>query len=186
MELVALSDRILRILAGSDRHLKRVFYGVFPADRLPEVKNKKRKGAFIVNTDPAGEPGQHWLGIWTEDDACEVMDSYGLPLSYYNNETLQAWFQQWKELITSDMTLQSLDSQACGDYALLFVKARSRGATFSDFLAEWYMHDQMSNDTKAVGLVREMIDKELYDDIDGKDVGQMSVSRRAFHARNDI
>ena len=36
--------------------------------------------AYIVNTDPEGEPGQYWLVIWTEYD---VLDSYGLPLTTY-------------------------------------------------------------------------------------------------------
>ena len=66
MELVALSDRQLRALALSDPELKRVFQGVYPSDRLPERPPKTTRGAYIVNTDPAGEPGQHWLALWTD------------------------------------------------------------------------------------------------------------------------
>ena len=54
MELVALSDRQLRALALSDPELKRVFQGVYPSDRLPEHPPKTTRGAYIVNTDPAG------------------------------------------------------------------------------------------------------------------------------------
>ena len=84
MELVALSDRQLRALALSDPELKRVFQGVYPSDRLPERPSKTTRDAYIVNTDPAGEPGQHWLALWTEKGVCEVMDSYGLPLTVYD------------------------------------------------------------------------------------------------------
>ena len=65
MEFVPLSDTVLSYLAQDDRELKPYFCGVFPADKLPPV-SKKRVNAYIVNTDPAGESGEHWLGIWKE------------------------------------------------------------------------------------------------------------------------
>ena len=46
---------------------------------------------------------------------------------------LQAWFKQWKEVITSDHTLQAMDSQTCGHYALLFLKAKAKHQSFQDF-----------------------------------------------------
>ena len=67
MELVALSYRQLKALALSDPELGRVLQGVYPSDRLPEHLPKTTRGAYIVNKDPAGEPGQHWLGVWTEN-----------------------------------------------------------------------------------------------------------------------
>ena len=36
--------------------------GVYPSDRLPHHPPKTTWGAYIVNTHPAVEPGQHWLG----------------------------------------------------------------------------------------------------------------------------
>ena len=56
-----------------------MFYGVFPADDLPKPASKITKSAYFVNTDPKGEPGQHWLAIWTENNVCEVFDSYVYP-----------------------------------------------------------------------------------------------------------
>ena len=66
MEFVALSDTVLQALALDDPQLRRVFQGVYPAHKLPRSPNKTVRGAYIVNTDPAGEPGQHWLGLWAE------------------------------------------------------------------------------------------------------------------------
>lgn len=51
-----------------------------PCDQLPSVVSRDPT-AYIVNTDPAGEPGRHWLAIWTEGNKCELMDSYGVPNS---------------------------------------------------------------------------------------------------------
>ena len=134
MEFVPLSDTVLSYLAQDDRELKPYFRGVFPADKLPLV-SKKRVNAYIVNTDPAGEPGEHWLGIWTYHNTCEVFDSYGLPLSSYKNPTLQTWFKQWKEAIGSDQPLQAMDSFTCGHYVLFFFKSQSKTCLFSRFFS---------------------------------------------------
>ena len=49
----------------------------------------------------------------------KFFDGYGLPLSTYKNPKLQAWLAQWKEMVSSDLTLQAIDSQTCGHYALM-------------------------------------------------------------------
>ena len=111
MEFVPLSDTVLNHLAREDPELKPYFRGVSPVDKLPTVsKWRVVRDAYIVNTDPAGEPGEHWLAIWTHNRMCEVFDSFGLRLSSYKTPTLQAWFKQWGEVMTSDQTLQAMDS----------------------------------------------------------------------------
>ena len=80
MEFVALSDTVLRALALDDPQSRRMFQGVYPADQLPRSPPKTVCAVYIVNIDPAGEPRQHWLGLWTEKNKCEIFDSYGLPL----------------------------------------------------------------------------------------------------------
>ena len=92
--------------------------------------------AYIVNTDPEGQPGELWLAIWTRKRVCEVFDSYGLPLSTYKNPQLQAWFKQCQEVITSDHTLQAMDSHTCVHYALLFLKSKAGNQSFQDVLAQ--------------------------------------------------
>ena len=97
MEFVALSDTVLNLLAREDPELKKkkTFRGVFPADKLPTVPYwRVFSDAYIVNTDPTGEPGEHWLAIWTRNRVCEVFDSYSLPSSTYKSPQLQAWFKQ--------------------------------------------------------------------------------------------
>ena len=114
MEFVALSDTVLRALALDDPQLRRVFQGVYPADKLPRSPTKTVRAAYIVNTNPAGEPGQHWLGLWTEQNKCEIFDSYCLPLHVCKDPDLHQWWSQWKYLTRSDITLQAMDSQTCG------------------------------------------------------------------------
>lgn len=58
MEFVPLRDTVLNYLAREDPELKKVFCGVFPANKLPPVtKWRVFSDAYIVNTDSAGEPG---------------------------------------------------------------------------------------------------------------------------------
>ena len=71
MEFIPLSDTVLRYLAEDDRELRPYFRGVFPADKIPPM-SKKQVNAFIVNTDPGRQPGEHWLALWTEGNTFEV------------------------------------------------------------------------------------------------------------------
>ena len=175
MEFVPLSDTVLSYLAQDDRELKPYFRGVFPADKLPPV-SKKRVNAYIVNTDPAGEPGEHWFGIWTYHNICEVFDSYGLPLSSYKNPTLQTWFKQWKEVISSDQPLQAMDSFTCGHYVLFFLKAKARHASFQDFLAQWHLNNLVLNDRRVGEKLQRLIKTELT----RSDCQQSNVNRSTF------
>ena len=113
------------------------FKACTPPTSYPDQPPKTVRAAYIVNTDPAGEPGQHWLGLWTEQNKCEIFDSYGLPLHVYKDPDLNQWWSQWKHLTRSDITLQAMDSQTCGHYALFFLKARAQGQTYQDFLGRW-------------------------------------------------
>ena len=180
MEFVALSDTVLRTLALEDPTLRRVFHGVYPADQLPRSPAMSVRQAYIVNTDPAGEPGQHWLGLWTEQNKCEVFDSYGLPLHVYTNPELHQWWDQWKYLTRSDMTLQAMDSQTCGHYALFFLKARAQGRSYQEFLSQWSCDNLVLNDHKVAEQLKRVIKRELQDEVDARPDGKKNVSRQAF------
>ena len=98
MELVPLSDRQLTALAKRDPVLRRVFWGVYPEDQLPPLRQtagRQTHRAMIVNTDPKGEPGRHWLGLWTSGDTCEILDSYGLPMDTYGVPHVLEWIWRY-------------------------------------------------------------------------------------------
>lgn len=161
MEFVPLSSRVLNYLAKEDPVLKRYFHGTHPADKLPHKPVKRVSTGYIVNTDPAGEPGEHWLAIWTKGDVCEVFDSYGLPLSTYTDQNLQRWFKQWKHVVQNQDTLQVLDSQTCGHYALMYLKTRARGLSMQDFLSQWRGDNLVLNDHRVSQEIRNLIKQDL-------------------------
>ena len=157
MEFVALSDTVLPALALDDPQLRRVFQGVYPADQLPRSPPKTVRAAYIFNTDPAGESGQHWLGLWTEQNKCEIFDSYGPPLHVYKDPGLHQWWSQRKYLTRSDITLQAMDGQTCGHYALFFLKAR---------VGRWSIDNLVLNDHKVAEDLERVIKRELQDEVD--------------------
>ena len=122
----------------------------------------------------SAEAKNHYI----QESVCEVFDSYDLPLSTYKNPQLQAWFKQWKEVITSDHTLQAMDSQTCGHYALLFIKAKAKHQSFQDFLPQWNSQNLVLNDRRAGEKIQRLIKTE----VTRKDLSrkQSNVSRCAF------
>ena len=136
--------------------------------------------AYIVNTDPAGELGQHWLGLWTEQNKCEIFDSYGLPQHVYKDPDLHQWWSQWKYPTRRDITLQAMDSQTCGHYVLFLLKARAQGQTYQDFLGRWSIDNLVLNDRKVAEDLKRVITREIQDEVDARPDGQSNVSRQAF------
>ena len=159
MEFVALSDTVLTLFGKDDPILSPLFRGVFPADKVP-LLSKQGTYALIVNTDPAGKPGEHWIGLFIEWGRCEMFDSFALPLEHY--PTLKPLWKRWSPLITSNKPLQSLDTYTCGHYSTLFLKARARGDSFHSFLAPWSAHNFVLNDSQAGQKIDQLSKKELW------------------------
>jgi len=152
MEFVALDTQQLNAIADQDPSLKKVFEGTWPCDLLP--RHPKTKAAYIVNTDPAGQPGQHSIALWTENNVCEVMDSYGLPLEWYpQTQPLMDWItKHWKHEVRNGTTLQGLHSYACGHYCLVYLKMKARGFSLQDVLALFSDRDYVKNDQKVADM----------------------------------
>ena len=163
MERVALNNVQLDRLADSQPTLKPYFYGTVPCDRLPRSPDKKGPVAYIVNTDRAGQPGRHWLALWTCDDECEILESYALPLeTYQTTGPLQMWLNKhWKIVIQNSQSLQSVFSRSCGDYALFFLIDRSQGKSMDEFVKRFDKHDYVHNDHKVGQMLKTLIEKEV-------------------------
>jgi hypothetical protein len=90
--------------------------GVYAADQIPRGRTR----GFIVNTQGAHLPGEHWVAFWENNGKLEFFDSFGQKPTYYG-------FQSTKTYNT--VVLQSPDSNTCGLYALFYVMCKSRGYT---------------------------------------------------------
>ena len=98
------------------------FLGIFPSDEhcLPKIHNYPV--CFISNLDPHWEKGSHWcIIIILNEENAEYFDSYGmLPLVESHLKFLNQY-----NYIYSQKTLQSVKSNACGLYAILFLIMRT-------------------------------------------------------------
>ena len=80
-----------------DKITNKKFCGVFSSDELPEVIKSFPCG-FVVNTDPSGEPGTHWVAFYFPTDReAEFFDSFGkLPQHYHRSfKTYLNQYDSW-------------------------------------------------------------------------------------------
>jgi hypothetical protein len=119
-----------------------VSLGVFPADRLPTAHRlhmalaNAPKCCFVANTDPANQPGKHWVlfvATKARGRIClEYFDSYGLPMPMYADLYATCIRNDFLSMITvvSTVQLQDINSFVCGYYCLLFAHFRATGRSF--------------------------------------------------------
>ena len=62
----------------------------------------------------------------------------------------------------------------CGHYALFFLKAKARHASFQDFLAPWHSNNLMLNDRRVADQLQRLIKTEL------TEYEQSNVNRSSF------
>ena len=98
----------------------------------------------------------------------------------YTNPELHQWWGQWKYLTRSEITLQAMDSQTCGHYALFFLKARAQGQSYQEFWGQWSCDNLVLNDHKVADQLKRVIKQELQDELDARPDGQKNVSRQVF------
>ena len=148
MEFDAVTTQQLTELAKSEETLGPLLAGVFAADTLPETPWRSTARGYIVNTDPHTKPGRHWVALWTDKGACQLMDSYGLPLAAHDTPHIQTWLRKhWTIVEANTQSLQALNSATCGHYALRFLVDRSQGKTMRQFLELFDNYDYVYNDT---------------------------------------
>ena len=105
--------------------------GVFPADQIPRVWTKPT--AYVFNTDNHFKPGSHWVAAYA--DTLEngwYFDSFGLaPIIPDHINRLR---KNCKRLRWNTTHLQSLSSDVCGQYCIMFLYYMSKGLGIEKFL----------------------------------------------------
>ena len=92
--------------------LKSLHGQVCAKDELPVGKKPLQTKAFIVNTDLARDPRQHWVALYFKGNKAIHFDSYGLPplkdhvLPFIQNNSL-GW-------IENTQMLQDVMCEMCG------------------------------------------------------------------------
>ena len=102
-----------------------MYRGVYAMDTLPELQH----GSYIINTDDADEPGEHWLAVFNDNGDVEYFDSFGRA----------PWYERLKLFLGTEYKynatpLQLLFSNACGFYCVYYILNRCRGYSMEEIM----------------------------------------------------
>ena len=119
----------------SDQATSEYFIGVFAADQLPTVKINQDVWLLICNCCPINMPGEHWIALFgNARQEIEMFDSFGFSPNVYDGVHQFIREQHPTLLRYNTHQLQSLDSDACGPYCILYAYYRSRGWTLDSIV----------------------------------------------------
>lgn len=119
------------------------FNGVYPRDIF--VSTPLENGIHIVNTDISSSPGEHWFVVEIYGRNAFIFDSYGAlsPIGSCR-DVIRHIARHTSNINMNIPTLQSLDTNVCGDYCLLYAVARERGHSVTEILLR-LLHFQTSH-----------------------------------------
>lgn len=150
-----MDSRTLTRILTTHPDTKRVFRGVYSYDNIPD-KVHKYPSAYICNTDPSSQPGEHWVAIYFESpQQAEYFDSFGIrPYGKFykfakKNATKVMYSREW---------LQSPDTRVCGLYTLYYLTHRSRGLSLAQILASFEAYSWRSNDRTVFAWTLDEVD----------------------------
>ena len=111
---------------------------------MPVGKKALQSKAFIVNTDFARDPGQHWVALYFKGNKAIHFDSYGLPtlkdhiLPFIQNNSL-GW-------IENTQMLQEVMSEMCGLYSIYVLYELNQGSSLQNILSNFSKDNLIKND----------------------------------------
>ena len=126
----------------ADEKTKVAFLGVFPINCLP--RNISRLPVlFIVNTNSANLPGQHWKAVYVSENRIgEIFDSLATIVSLRLEQWMNCFTKRWT---LSKYTLQNPLSPTCGGYVLYYIMTRLKHKSMNSCISV-FKNDIVYND----------------------------------------
>ena len=107
------------------------YIGTYSKDNVPILKNNE---STIVNLDDSLGKGTHWISYKKINDEIFYFNSYGVA---YIPDIIKNQYPNHK-FICNIYRIQSMDSNQCGRYCILFVKADSKNENdYNNFLLQF-------------------------------------------------
>ncbi len=130
------------------------FKGTYPKDLLPKIYGLPI--GIVINTDSSDEPGEHWVAVYIDRNGIgEYFDSFGLPplhkeiTDFMHENCPQGW-------LYNTITFQSMYSQTCGNYCVLYLSSKFKGMNFNEFTVI-FNHSPDLNDKLAKRLYKDQV-----------------------------
>ena len=136
-----------------DGVLKRVCLLTRSEDTLPTRRIDHFPRAFVANTSPSDQPGQHWVAflIWNEDHG-EFWDSYGMPPEFYSPK-FKTFLEDYTRVDRNHRDLQSIATHVCGQWCLYWLYHRLRDVSQSKTLDPFRADTTLENDRTVAQFV---------------------------------
>ena len=119
------------------------FLGCFPLDELPYFP-QRLPASLIVNTDTSTGSGSHWVALVLEKNKCFYFDSFGVPI--VEDHIFKFLGSHYKVATFSDVCIQHIKSDKCGEFCILFVKHVKSQTTYDKFLSQFNHKNLKEND----------------------------------------
>jgi hypothetical protein len=120
------------------------YRGCYPKD-FCNGKTPWPEEYLILNLENSGHGGSHWTAVCNKPDSpyIEYFDSFGLPIP----QTILNYMRRSKKrVVGSNNEIQSLKSDACGYYAVNYLKQRAAGRSIYDILYQFHKAGALAND----------------------------------------
>jgi hypothetical protein len=119
------------------------FRGVYAFNSLP-LYITSYPAVYVVNTDPFGSAGEHWLAIYFDRYGnAGFFDSFGHPPGMFN---LHNFIQHNCNIcMYNDRQVQSLFSSKCGAFCIYYLMLRRNGFS-KRYVCETFSRNLVAND----------------------------------------
>ena len=101
----------------------------------------KKNESTIVNLANSFNKGTHWIGMRFINNKLFYFDSYGIP---FIHDIIK---KQYDKIITNIYRIQSIDSNECGKFCILFIIANIQNESdYIKFLLQFHKNNFEKND----------------------------------------
>ena len=114
------------------------YIGTFSKNNVPILKNNQ---STIVNLADSNKSGTHWIAMKFINNKLFYFDSYGIP---FIPDIIK---KQYDKIITNIYRIQSIDSNECGKFCIMFIKSNIQNESdYIKFLLQFHKNDFEKND----------------------------------------
>ena len=116
------------------------YIGTYSKDNVPLLKNNQ---STIINLQASNKGGSHWVSYKKIGNKIFYFDSYGVP---FIPNIIKKQYPKHKS-ICNIYRIQSIDSNQCGRFCILFVKSNiNNGNDYNNFLLQFEKNNFLKND----------------------------------------
>jgi hypothetical protein len=153
-----MNGAVLKYIFQTNVYTKKQFGG-FSSPDLPLPKIRRYPTFFILNTDLAKGPGEHWcLFIAVNKRHNEFFDPYGNPPTIYDFDT--ALYKKVDDIVYNDKCVQGF-APTCGHHCIFFGIHRAMGYSMDHIVNKLYTENITRNDFKVFNFVKNMYGEDF-------------------------